>query len=507
MASASDIANRGPITVALITATIMTTLDSTIANVALPHMQGSLSAAPDQIAWVLTSYLIASAILTPLTGWLVNRIGMKRLFLISVGGFTLVSMLCGLATGLGEIVVFRFLQGAFGATLLPLSQVAILDLYPPHQIGQVMALWGGATVLGPIFGPSLGGWLTDNFSWRWVFYINLPIGGLALAGAAYFMQTVGGTKGRPFDFLGFGALTVFVGSLQMVLDRGPSQDWYASSEIWSETIIGAIGFWVFLAQTLTARNPFFPRALAMDRNFVTCAMFAFLSGVLLFSTMVLLPPMMQQLMGYSAFESGLVSVPRGLGTFISMMIVGRLIGRVDIRLILFVGFCLSALALWQMTRFDLSMSSGPIMVSGVIQGFGAGFIFVPLSAMAFTTLPQPMRPDATAMYNVMRSLGFSIGISVVQALWTRNAAVAHSDMTAHVFSGDPQLRGVMPGLANLFSNEGLQALNGEISRQAAMVSYIDAFRVLLILTFLAMPFLLFLRAPKRAEEIAHVAYE
>ncbi len=357
MAEAADVRNRVPITIALMLATIMNSLDTTIANVALPHIQGSISASPDQITWVLTSYLIATAIMTPLSGWLSVRIGRKLLFLISIGGFTLASMLCGIANSLGEIVLFRLLQGVFGASLIPLSQAVVLDLYPPRQIGQVMALWGAAAILGPIFGPALGGWLTDNLTWRWVFYINLPIGILAFSGIFLFMQRGGGSNSRPFDFIGFGALTVLISAFQLVLDRGPSQDWYGSTEIWTETIVGVIASWIFIVQTLTAARPFFDRALALDRNFVTCTVFGFFIGILLFSTMALLPPMMQQLMGYPALTSGLVSMPRGLGSFAAMFLVGRLIGRVDTRLILFAGLSLSTLALWQMTQFDLSMGS------------------------------------------------------------------------------------------------------------------------------------------------------
>jgi len=269
MASASDIANRVPITISLMLATIMNSLDTTIANVALPHIQGSISASPDQITWVLTSYLIATAIMTPLSGWLSVRIGRKAMFTISIAGFTAASMLCGIATSLPEIVAFRLLQGLFGASLIPLSQAVMLDLYPPRQLGQVMALWGAAAILGPIFGPAIGGWLTDNLSWRWVFYINLPIGILAFTGIWLFMSWGGEAKAKPFDFLGFGALTVFVGAFQLCVDRGPSQDWFSSSEIWTEAIVGAIALYVFLVQTLTARHPFFDRSLALDRNFVT----------------------------------------------------------------------------------------------------------------------------------------------------------------------------------------------------------------------------------------------
>jgi len=498
MANASDVANRVPITIALMLATVMNSLDTTIANVALPHIQGSLSAAPDQITWVLTSYLIATAIMTPLSGWLSVRFGRKLLFMISIGGFTVASMLCGVATSLPEIVLFRLLQGLFGASLIPLSQAVILDLYPPRQLGQVMALWGAAAILGPIFGPFLGGWLTDNLTWRWVFYINLPVGILALTGVALFMSSDRSLAARPFDFIGFGALTIFVGAFQLVIDRGPSQDWFSSSEIWIETIVGVIGLYLFVVQTLTAKHPFFHRALALDRNFVSCTVFGFFIGILLFSTMALLPPMMQEFMGYSALQSGIASMPRGLGSFVAMFLVGRLIGRVDTRIILFAGLSVSTLALWQMSRFDLSMSVRPIIISGIVQGFGIGLIFVPLSTLAFATLPPQHRPEATGVYNLVRNLGSSVGISMMQAIWTTNSSVAHADMTAHIQSDSPVVRSGLPPLLDPSTGFGIEALNGEITRQAAMIAYIDDFKLMMLVTLGVMPLLLFMRTPAMA---------
>ena len=507
MAIDADVRNRVPITIALMLATVMNSLDTTIANVALPHIQGSISASPDQITWVLTSYLIATAIMTPLSGWLSVRIGRKALFMISIGGFTGASMLCGIANSLGEIVAFRLLQGLFGAALLPLSQAVVLDLYPPRQIGQVMALWGAAAILGPIFGPAIGGWLTDNLSWRWVFYINLPIGILAFSGVSLFMKGGGESRARRFDFIGFGALTVFISAFQLVVDRGPSQDWFASSEIWTELIVGVVGLWVFLVQTFTVAEPFFHRALALDRNFVTCTIFGFFVGILLFSSMALLPPMMQQLMNYPALTSGLVSMPRGLGSFVAMFAVGQLIGRVDTRLILFTGLSLSAFALWQMTHFDLAMDATPIMVTGVIQGLGIGLIFVPLSTLAFATLAPRHRPEATGLYTLMRSLGASVGISIMQALWTSNTQVVHSSLVTHIDPSDPVTRAALPPMFDFTNPAGIQALNGEITRQAAMVAYVDDFRVMMLITLAVMPLLLLMRTPKFAAEASHVAVD
>ncbi|HEY1750034.1 MAG TPA: DHA2 family efflux MFS transporter permease subunit [Caulobacteraceae bacterium] len=490
MASPQDVANRVPITIGLMLATVMNSLDSTIANVALPHMAGSVSASQDQITWVLTSYIIAAAIMTPLSGWLSVRIGRKTTFLFSIAGFTIASMLCGVAGSLGEIVVFRLLQGLCGAALIPLSQAVVLDIYPPSQVGQVMALWGAGAILGPIFGPVLGGYLTDNFSWRWVFFINLPVGILAFGAVMLFMSRDRGGTARPFDFLGFGALTVFIGGLQLVLDRGPTVDWFASSEIWIEALCALAGLYVFLVQTLTSRNPFFDRKLALDRNFVTCNLFGFFIGLFLFSTMALLPPVMQGLMGYSVFGAGVVMMPRGLGSFAAMFIVGRLVGRVDTRLILITGLGLCSFALFQMSHFSLTMDSWPFVTSGVIQGLGIGLLFVPLSVTAFGTLPAHLRSEGTAVYTLVRNLGSSVGISVMEALDTSQTAVSHADMAGQLSPGNP-------AQANLFSG-GLDMLNAQITQQAAMVGLIDVFKLMLLLTFAVAPLLLLMRKPRGA---------
>ncbi len=506
MASPKDIANRVPITVALMLATLMNSLDTTIANVALPHIEGSVGAAPDQITWVLTSYLVAAAIMTPLSGWLSVRIGRKAMFIISITGFTVASMLCGIATSVVQIVAFRFLQGLFGAALIPLSQAVVLDLYPPRVLGQVMALWGAAAILGPILGPFLGGWLTDNFSWRWCFYINLPVGIIALTGVVMFMSGKGEEKARPFDMLGFGALACFISAFQLIVDRGPTQDWFSSDEIWTYAVIAAISLYVFVIHTLSAKQPFLDRALAKDRNFVSSTIFGFFIGVMLFSTTALLPPMTQQLMGYSAYQSGLVSMPRGIGSFIAMFIVGRLIGRVDTRFILAVGLALSTLALWQMTHFDLSMDARPMIVSGIVQGFGIGLIFVPLSTVAYATLPPQFRSEATAVYTLVRNLGASVGISVMQALWTANSAVVHSTMVAQLAASNPVDRASLgPQLGA--GVMGVEGLNEEISRQAAMVAYIDDFRLMMLATVAILPLLLIMKAPRMISGMPHAAVD
>ena len=509
MSEAKDTANRWPITISIMLATVMNSLDTTIANVALPHIQGSVSASTDQITWVLTSYIVAAAIMTPLSGWLADRIGRKNMFLLSIGGFTAASMLCGVATSLPTIVIFRLLQGVAGAALVPLSQAVLLDIYPREQHGQAMAIWGAGALLGPILGPALGGYLTENFSWRWCFYINLPVGILAFLGVWLFISGDRMRRAKPFDFLGFGMLTLFVASMQLLLDRGPSQDWFSSTEITTYAILAAIALWVFVSHTLTAKHPFFDRAFARDRNFVTACIFGFFVGVLLFSTMALLPPMLQVLMGYPVLTSGLVTMPRGVGSFLAMFVVGRLIGKVDTRAILLFGLCLNAAALYQMMHFDLSMTSRLVIVSGIIQGFGIGFLFVPLSTLAFATVPPVLRPEGSSLYTLIRNMGSSVGISIMQALMVSNTQVVHASMTAHLDPANPTVRSGLTAAMNPATTAGAVALNNEITRQASMVAYVDDFRLLFLITLACMPMLLLMRAPRfQADgEPAHVAVE
>jgi DHA2 family multidrug resistance protein len=498
LASPQDIANRYPITAALMLATLMNTLDSTIANVALPHMQGSVSAGQDQIIWVLTSYIIASAIMTPLSGWLAQKFGRKRMFLLSIAGFTAASMLCGIATNLPEIVIFRLLQGVAGASMMPLSQNVMLDIYPAHQIPQVMSIWSAAVILGPIIGPALGGWLTENFSWRWVFYINMPIGILAFVGLWMFMDDDPGGRERPFDFLGFGALITFIGGLQVMLDRGPGLDWFDSPEIWVEAGAAIIGLWVFIIQTASAAHPFFHRDLVKDRNFVATTIFGFFAGALLFSTSALLPSLMQNLMGFSVLQSGYASMPRGVGSLIAFLAVPILVMRFGARLVLFCGLCLCLVALWQMSQFDLAMTAEPIMISGLVQGLGIGLLFAPLNTLGYVTLSPVHRTEGTIVATMVRGLGSACGISMLQASVIRQSAAAHSVLAEHAQPGDPVFHAAVPAFMNPDSASGLQIFNGEVSRQASMIAYDQVFGLMVVMVIVLLPLLLILRPPKIA---------
>jgi len=496
MASQKDIANRIPITGALMLATLMNTLDSTIANVALPHMQGSVSAAADQIVWVLTSYIIATAIMTPLSGWLSMKIGRKWMFLASIAGFTAASILCGIATSLPELVAFRLIQGIAGASLIPLSQTVMLDIYPQRMIPRVMSIWSAAVILGPIIGPTLGGWLTEDFSWRWVFYINVPIGILAFLGIWTFMDRDDGGRERPFDFLGFGALVLFIGGFQLLVDRGPTQDWFDSKEIWIETAICLAGLWTFIVQTITAEHPFFHRDLAKDGNFVGTTLFGMFVGVMLFSTSALLPSMMQNLLGYSALQSGIASMTRGVGSLIAFLAVPMLVARFGPRTVLLVGILLSSLALWQMGQFDLSMTPRPIEVAGFIQGLGTGLLFAPLNVLAYAKLAPIHRTEGTIVSTMARSLGSSAGISLLQAMLIRDAAVAHSGLSEHITVTDPVVRWALPRMFRLQPGPSLNALNGEVTRQGTMISYDAMFAGMAIGCLLLAPSLLLLKPPK-----------
>ncbi|HEX8605271.1 MAG TPA: MDR family MFS transporter [Pseudoduganella sp.] len=503
--------NRTMITISIMLATIIQALDGTIANVALPHMQGALSASQDQITWVLTSFIVAAAIATPLNGWLVDRYGVKKVFLFSVAGFTIASVLCGLSASLTEIVVARMLQGVFGAALVPLSQSTLLDINPREKHGSAMAVWGMGVMIGPILGPSLGGWLTDSYSWRWVFFINVPIGAMAFWGIWRYIPAVAAARRVRFDMFGFVTLSIAIGALQMLLDRGEQNDWFASAETWVELVLMAMAFCYFIGHTLTrpAGQSFVDFRLLKNANYVTGLLLIFIVGLVLFATRALMPTMLQGLMGYPAALAGLVTAPSGLGTMAAMLVVGRLTGKVDLRVLLAAGFAITAFSLWQMTGYTLVLSQSDIVWPGVVQGIGLGLVFVPLSAATFATLTPEMRAEGTALYSLVRNIGSSIGIALVQALLVRNTQTVHASLATHVTNTNPALADPA-GVYSMASEAGAAMINGEISRQASMIAYVNDYWLMMLMTVAVIPLLLLIRPPRPASgpvQVDHAALD
>lgn len=496
MTNPKEIEHRGLITVSVMLATIMQALDTTIANVALPHMQGSMSATQEQMSWVLTSYIVASAIFIPLTGFLTAKLGRKRIFIMAVIGFTLASMLCGAAQNLEQIVVFRFLQGVFGASLVPLSQSVLLDTYPQEKHGTAMAMWGVGVMIGPILGPSLGGWLTEYYSWRWVFYINLPLGLLTWFGLAAYIKETPIDQERKFDWLGFVFLSISLGALQMMLDRGESLDWFRSPEVVIEACLACLAFYLFLAHILTFSNPFIEPSLFKDRNFSLGLVIIFVVGIILLATMALLPPFMQGLMGYPIIDIGFLLAPRGVGTMLAMVIVGKYSNRLDGRYLIATGLLLTALSLYMMTGFTSEIAGSAIVLTGVIQGFGLGFIFPPLTTITFTTLEPRYRNDGTALFSLMRNLGSSIGISIVMAYLIEKTQTNHSIFAdqIHIFS-QPLQQAIQNKLIDIQSPEGLALINALVTKEAATLAYLQDFRLMMYISLAALPLILLLRKP------------
>jgi DHA2 family multidrug resistance protein len=496
-AATSEVINREMVTATVMLATLMQALDITIANVALPYMQGSLSATSDQINWVLTSYIVAAAIITPATGWLEARFGRKPLFLTAVIGFIVTSMLCGAAVSLAQMVVFRLLQGIFGAPLVPLSQSVLLDAYPREQQGQAMAVFGLGVMLGPILGPTLGGWLTDSYSWRWVFYVNLPLGVLCGFGIFLFLgRRADWPLARRLDWLGFASLSLGIGALQLLLDRGERLDWFASREIQLEAALCMLGFYLFTVHSLTASDPFIDLALFRDRNYVIGIMLIFIVGVVLLATLSLLTPYLERLMNYPVLTAGLVLAPRGVGTMAAMLLAGQLIRFVDARLLIATGLGITAFSLYLMTSFTPDVSQGTLVRTGLLQGFGIGFVFVALGTVAFGTLPPALRTQGTGLFNLMRNIGASIGISMMGYLLVRNSAVTQAGLVEHVTPfrqvvGDhaQQLGLAIPG--------GRAALAQLVTAQAESVAFIDNFKLMMFVSLLAIPLVMLVQRPRR----------
>jgi DHA2 family multidrug resistance protein len=491
---------RAMLTVCCMTATIMQALDSTIANIALPHMQGSLSASLDQINWVLTSYIVASAIMTAPVGWLADRYGRKKLFIVCVVGFTFASLLCGLSQNIGQIVAFRLMQGAFGAALVPLSQSVILDAYSFEQRGQAMAVWSIGVMLGPIMGPTLGGWLTEYYSWHWVFLLNLPVGAVTILGLLVFMDETRPRVMR-FDWFGFVALAVGIGALQLMLDRGEQVGWFDSPEIVAEAIISIVGFYYFFAHSLTTDEPFVRFALFKDRNFIGGCIFMVVIGMALFGTMALVVPYLQTVMGYPVLTAGWMLGSRGVGTLFAMLFVGRLLRSVEARWLVMIGMTVTAVTIGQMIGFTNETSQKTIIAVTLVQGMGLGLVFVPLSTVAFATLPAHLRTDGTAILTLVRNIGSSVGISVVIANLTSTTTAMHARLGESLTPFNDALK--MPdvrGVIDLTTERGLALLDQLVQQQAAIIAFANDFKLLMWMTLLSIPLVFVIgssRAPQR----------
>ena len=482
------------VTAAVMVPAVMYALDTTIANVALPHMQGSLSATQDQVAWVLTSYIVASAIMTAPTAWLAARFGRRNYFAFAVIGFTVASGLCGAAQSLEQIVAFRLMQGLFGASLIPLSQSILLDTYPPEKHGSAMAMWGVGVMIGPILGPTLGGYLTELYGWRYVFYINLPIGIASVVGILLVVREHADNRRFPFDVIGFAFLSIAVGAFQLMLDRGEGEDWFVSTEIQIEAMVAATALALFVVHSLTAERPFVSLALFRDRNFVLGTVLMFLVGLLLYSVMALLPPFLQHLKDYPVTAIGEIIAPRGVGTMLAMLIVGRLVARIDPRNFIVVGLLIAAWASWDMTQFTLEVSYRHLLFNGFVQGFGLGLIFVPLTTITFSTLAASLRTEGTGIYALLRNLGSSIGISMVVAVLSHQTDVNRIELSWRANFDAEQVREMYAaGGSSLDRLQAITVIYDELVRQAAMIAYLDDFRLIFWLTLAPIPLVLMIR--------------
>jgi DHA2 family multidrug resistance protein len=488
--SADPSLNRGAIAACLVLGVFMQALDTTIANVALPYMQGSVSASQDEIAWVLTSYIVAAAIMTPASGFLASRFGVKRVYLVSIAGFTIASMLCGAAQSLQQIVLFRIIQGMCGAALAPLAQAVLYNIMPRNQQGGSMAIFGIAVMVGPVLGPVLGGALTEYLNWRYVFYVNLPFGIVAFIGTIIFMPNFAKAGSQKLDWFGFAALSIAIGALQILLDRGVEKDWFSSPEIIIETIIAVTAFYLFLVHTFTTRQPFLKPDLFGNRNFSAGIIFILIVGLTYFASMALQPPYIQGLMNYPVVTTGLVMGPRGVGTMAAMLFVGRLVRKYDIRYLLALGVAFSAGSFYEMMQWTPDVSPTTIIVVGLIQGVGLGFLFVPLSMATLGNLTPEQRPEGASIYNLARNIGSSIGISVVNSLLSHNSQVLHASIAAAITPFNRNMSPHVMRFWNPAARSGAAALDSVIQQQASIIAYNDDYKMLMVAMLASLPLLI-----------------
>ena len=483
------------ITVCVMMATIMQVLDLTIANVSLPYMQASLSATLDQVSWVLTSYIVAAAVMTSPVGWLASRFGMKKLLITCVMGFTAASMLCGIAQTIEEIVVFRVIQGMFGAALVPLSQSIMFSIYPVERRGWAMSLWGMGVMIGPVMGPILGGWLTDTYTWRWIFFINLPVGVATTLGLLAFMDETENRRPPSFDWFGFAALSIAIGSLQLMLDRGEQLGWFDAEEIVLMAIVSAAAFYFFIAHTLTTPRPFISMEIFRDRNFLIGLVFMFMAGVLLLASMALMAPFLQGVMGYPIIDTGLLLGTRGMGMAVAMLVAGRLLMRTGPRILIFFGLLFCTVSLYFTIDFRPDTAVRTIIWTSILQGMGLGLMFVPLNTVSLMSLSPDKRTEGTAMWTLIRNTGSSIGVAVVIAKLTSTSTLMHARLMEDVTPFNQALADPAAAMLDPSTEVGRALLENLVTQQATIIAYANDFKMLAIMTLLAYPLILLFRTP------------
>jgi DHA2 family multidrug resistance protein len=489
--------------------TFLEVLDTTVVNVSLPHIAGALGATVDEATWVLTSYLVANAIILPITGWLSNQLGRKRLLMLSVTGFTTASFLCGLAPSLPLLIIFRLIQGAAGGALQPLSQAVLLEAFPPQDRGKAMGFWGLGIVVAPILGPVLGGWLTDNYSWRWVFYINLPIGILSIIMTRLFIFDPPYVKrgSSKIDYWGIGLLAVWIGALQVMLDKGQQDDWFGSNLIRGLLLVAAIAMPAFIIRQLMADKPVVNLRMLKDRTYSAGVFLMTMVGFVLYGSLVLLPLWLQTLLGYPSLQAGIALAPRGMGSFIGMPIVGMIIPKTDPRKLLGLGLIVSAGTLFQLSRLNLDAGYWEFFWPQFIQGLGLALLFVPLTTISMASIPKEQMGNATSIFNLMRNLGGSFGIAGVTAYLSRHTQIHTNYLAGHVSSNNPRAGSMLNNLQHMMQGAGADPITalrrgyammyGMIERQASMLAFIDTFQMLTLVFLAMLPLLFVMKKPAK----------
>jgi DHA2 family multidrug resistance protein len=487
------------VTFSVMLASLLYSIDWTIAAVALPHMQGAFSATQDQIGWVITSYIVSSAIAISAAGWLSARFGRKRVFVWAMAGFTIASVFCGAAETLEFEVAARVVQGMCGAFLIPLSHAVILDSYPPSEHGKAMALWGAGSVFGSFLGPTLGGYLTEYLSWHWIFYINIPFGIVATLGIALFVPEIERDPKRRLDVFGFVTLAVAIGSFQLMMDRGGSLDWFQSSEIVTDAILCVAGLYLFVSHSLTTDRSFLNLSLFTQRNFVLGCSFAFMYGLLTVPPIVLMPSFLQDIRGYDIEDIGLLQAPRGIGMLIAMIVGGRITGKVDPRAVIAFGLVCIALSALEMSTWTAEVGEWPLVWTNFVQGIGGGIILVPIQVIAFPSVAPVLRTEAAAVYNLIRSIGASIGVSATLTLFVRATSTHRSRLAEHVSPYSESMQ--IAAAPHLDSLKALALMDNELDLQAAMLAYLGDFRLLAFAAVAGLPLLLLVKRNEGGEPV------